>query len=32
MAPVAMADWTVLVYISGGIERPPFKIVRGGRA
>jgi len=30
--PVTRSAWTVLVYISGGIERPRLKMVRGGRA
>jgi len=30
--PITRSVWTVLVYISGGIERPRFKVVRGGRA
>ena len=29
--PITRSFWTVLVYISGGINRPPLKIVRGGR-
>lgn len=29
--PITRSFWTVLVYISGGIDRPPLKIVRGGR-
>jgi uncharacterized protein (DUF983 family) len=29
--PYSRCAWTVLVYISGGIERPRLKIVRGGR-
>lgn len=29
--PITRSAWTVLVYISGGIERPRLKIVRGGR-
>ena len=29
--PVTRSAWTVLVYISGGIERPRLKVVRGGR-
>lgn len=29
--PITRSFWTVLVYISGGIDRPPLKVVRGGR-
>ena len=29
--PITRSFWTVLVYISGGIERPQLKVVRGGR-
>ena len=29
--PYTRSAWTVLVYISGGMERPPLKVVRGGR-
>lgn len=29
--PVTRSAWTVLVYISGGLERPRPKVVRGGR-
>ena len=29
--PITRSAWTVLVYISGGIERPRLKMVRGGR-
>ncbi len=30
--PITRSFWTVLVYISGGIERPRLRVVRGGRA
>jgi hypothetical protein len=30
--PISRSAWTVLVYLSGGIERPRLKLVRGGRA
>jgi uncharacterized protein (DUF983 family) len=29
--PLTRSFWTVLVYISGGIERPPMRVVRGGK-
>jgi uncharacterized protein (DUF983 family) len=29
--PISRSAWTVLVYVSGGIERPPLRVVRGGR-
>jgi len=29
--PLSRSIWTVLVYLSGGIERPPIRIVRGGK-
>ncbi len=29
--PITRSIWTVLVYISGGIERPRLRMVRGGR-
>ncbi len=27
--PLSRSIWTVLVYLSGGIERPPIRVVRG---
>jgi|SRR5215471_838946 len=30
--PYSRSAWTVLVYISGGIERPRLKVMRGGRS
>ncbi|MGO9450320.1 MAG: DUF983 domain-containing protein [Candidatus Binataceae bacterium] len=30
--PVTRSVWTLLVYISGGLERPRLKVVRGGGA
>ncbi len=29
--PLSRSIWTVLVYLSGGMERPPIRIVRGGK-
>ena len=29
--PMTRSFWTLLVYISGGIERPPMRVVRGGK-
>jgi uncharacterized protein (DUF983 family) len=29
--PLSRSIWTVLVYLSGGIERPPIRVVRGGK-
>jgi hypothetical protein len=29
--PWSRCLWTVLVYISGGIERPPMRSIRGGK-
>jgi uncharacterized protein (DUF983 family) len=29
--PLTRSFWTVLVYISGGIDRPPIRVVRGGK-
>ena len=29
--PITRSFWTVLIYISGGIERPQLKVIRGGR-
>jgi uncharacterized protein (DUF983 family) len=29
--PFSRSIWTVLIYLSGGIERPPLQIVRGGK-
>jgi len=29
--PWSRCIWTVLVYISGGIERPPMRSIRGGK-
>lgn len=30
--PFTRSAWTVLVYISGGIERPRMRAIRGGKA
>ncbi len=30
--PFSRSIWTVLVYISGGIERPKIRAIRGGKA
>ena len=30
--PVSRSVWTVLVYISGGIEKPKIRAIRGGKA
>jgi len=30
--PLSRSVWTMLVYLSGGITRPPLKVVGGGRA
>src|ERR1700688_1164399 len=29
--PLSRSIWTVLVYLSGGMERPPIRVVRGGK-
>jgi uncharacterized protein (DUF983 family) len=29
--PWSRCLWTVLVYVSGGIERPPMRAIRGGK-
>ena len=29
--PYTRSAWTVLVYISGGIERPQLRVIRGGK-
>jgi hypothetical protein len=29
--PVSRSSWTVLVYISGGIEKPKMRAIRGGK-
>ena len=29
--PLSRSFWTILVYLSGGIERPPIHTVRGGK-
>lgn len=30
--PLSRSIWTVMVYVSGGIERPPMRAIRGGKA
>ncbi len=30
--PLSRSIWTVLVYLSGGIERPKIRAIRGGKA
>ena len=30
--PISRSIWTVLVYISGGIEKPKMRAIRGGKA
>jgi len=30
--PLSRSIWTVLVYLSGGMERPPIRVVRGGKS
>ena len=30
--PLSRSAWTVLVYISGGIERPRLRTIRGGKS
>jgi uncharacterized protein (DUF983 family) len=30
--PISRSMWTVLVYISGGIEKPKMRAIRGGKA
>ena len=30
--PLSRSIWTVLVYISGGIEKPKMRAIRGGKA
>jgi len=30
--PLSRSIWTVLVYVSGGIERPKIRAIRGGKA
>jgi uncharacterized protein (DUF983 family) len=29
--PLTRSAWTVLVYLSGGIERPPLRTIQGGK-
>jgi len=29
--PLTRSAWTVLVYLSGGIERPPLRTIHGGK-
>jgi uncharacterized protein (DUF983 family) len=29
--PLTRSVWTVLVYLSGGIERPPMRVIPGGK-
>ena len=30
--PISRSVWTVLVYLSGGIEKPRIRAIRGGKA
>jgi len=30
--PISRSIWTVLVYVSGGIEKPRMRAIRGGKA
>ena len=30
--PISRSIWTVLVYLSGGIEKPTIRAIRGGKA
>jgi uncharacterized protein (DUF983 family) len=30
--PISRSIWTVLVYLSGGIEKPKMRAIRGGKA
>jgi uncharacterized protein (DUF983 family) len=30
--PISRSVWTVLVYLSGGIEKPKMRAIRGGKA
>ena len=30
--PLSRSIWTVLVYVSGGIEKPKMRAIRGGKA
>jgi uncharacterized protein (DUF983 family) len=30
--PISRSIWTVLVYLSGGIEKPKIRAIRGGKA
>jgi len=30
--PISRSVWTLLVYISGGIEKPKIRAIRGGKA
>jgi hypothetical protein len=30
--PISRSVWTVLVYLSGGIEKPKIRSIRGGKA